>query len=132
MASRKAAAKNALARRIEAVDGKENIKDTITKMSSGEGSNPCQVKLETSSLNKPDSQIREGFTKRRPMNSTRKQPNQAGNRDRYNNGFRRDGRHNERQRAPSLTKHFSGFRFADNDAKWLGINDKKVRKVMCY
>jgi len=64
-------------------------------MSSGEGSNPSQVKLETSSLNKPDSKIRESFTKRRPMNSTRKQLNQAGNRDRYNNEFRRYGRHNE-------------------------------------
>lgn len=131
MASRKASAREALARRVEAADGEGGSKDKLARLFSGEATVPDQQET--------------GFLERRKlgMNSNgkvgkvgpdlRSRPDQSRRNipPRQDNSFRqkntRNLRYNQERQAPPLTKHFNGFQFSETDAAWLGITNEKVR-----
>lgn len=120
MASRKAAAREALARRIEAADGELGSKSKILKMSSGEPTLndnteyvprvavPAQ-QVATGNYTRPDNKVQtSSFSKYSKVNTGKK--------------------YNEENKVPPLTEHFHGFEFSETDAQWLGLATEKGRK----
>ena len=139
MASRKASAREALARRVEAADGEGGSKGKLARLSSGEAT--TQDKPLTSSLGRKLAQSGDG-TKSRPIKVSQPRPvkkSQPSNSrpqpyPRQDDTFQRRGNtfdrgYNREKQAPPLTRHFNGFQFSDTDAAWLGLTNAKVRLI---
>lgn len=125
MASRKAAAREALARRIEAADGDIGSKSKILKMSSGEPTLNDDTKY-TPRVTAPTDQGAKG-------NYTRPETKIKNSFPKYSKAdFAKGKNFNEQKKNPPLTEHFHGFQFSETDAQWLGLGTEKVSKLKMY
>jgi DNA primase catalytic core len=125
MASRKAAAREALARRIEAADGDIGSKSKILKMSSGEPTLNDDTKY-TPRVTAPTDQGAKG-------NYTRPETKIKNSFPKYSKADSAKGKkYNEQKKNPPLTEHFHGFQFSETDAQWLGLGTEKVSKLKMY
>lgn len=119
MASRKAAAREALARRIEAADGDIGSKSKILKMSSGEPTLNDDTKY-MPRVTAPTDQGAKG-------NYTRPETKIKNSFPKYSKADSAKGmKFNEQKKNPPLTEHFHGFQFSETDAQWLGLGTEKV------
>lgn len=141
MVSRKAAAKESIGRRIEAVDGfdPKQQADKLLKLSRGAGTssetddlnqlsfkainaaNPAKARVYPKGLN-PISELRElsSLNTGRSGNKVRKA--KPGNRQQIQ-------RDRSKQQATSMTPHFQGFEFMnESDAEWLGLSRRKAKR----
>jgi DNA primase len=122
MASRKAAARQALARRIEASVGEIGSKSKILKMSSGEPTTQddapyipnvaaSRQRFEKGNYTSPQLRIRNSMPKNSNIRSSQ---------------VKKYTRH---ENDPPITAHFHGFQFCKTDAEWLGITTEKVSSM---
>lgn len=127
MASRKASAREALARRVEEVDGEGMSKAKLARLYSGEATIPDPPASRSSSVGKKI----EGSESRNGISSGMGQSGKKISK-RPENSFRAQNTRtlqfgNERQ-SPPIAKHFSGFQFRETDAAWLGLTSERVRE----
>lgn len=127
MSSRKAASREALARRIEAKDGAiaVNVKQKMMEISSGEGLDPRHQKIQTKSLKHTvrttvSNEI-ENLKRTRNQQQTRKQDSKIPF-----NQLNRGATKKSQPKAPPIVPHFSGFQFSKLDSEWLGVTNEKV------
>eukprot|EP00557_Chaetoceros_sp_GSL56_P011568 CAMPEP_0176487182 /NCGR_PEP_ID=MMETSP0200_2-20121128/5981_1 /TAXON_ID=947934 /ORGANISM="Chaetoceros sp., Strain GSL56" /LENGTH=1054 /DNA_ID=CAMNT_0017883965 /DNA_START=172 /DNA_END=3336 /DNA_ORIENTATION=+ len=121
MASRKAAAREALARRIEAADGDIGSKDKIQKLSSGEPTlsddskyvprvTSSTQKVATGNYTRPQTKIQNSYSKYSKVDTFKSK------------------KYSEKKKDSPLTEHFHGFEFSETDAQWLGLTTEKDKK----
>lgn len=124
MASRKAAAREALTRRVEAADGESGIKNTLARLSSGEASTADDAQLASIVQGMKQDGIKSSSKAR--FESPRLE------KGRSDNGRNQMSRRDSGQRqAPPMIQHFRGFQFTETDAEWLGVTTEKGRKNFC-
>lgn len=127
MASRKAAAREALTRRVEAADGESGSKNTLARLSSGEASTADDAQLASIVHSMKQDGIKSSSKAR--FESPRRE------KGRSDNGRNQMSRRDSGQRqAPPMIQHFRGFQFSETDAEWLGVTTEKVKGLVlfCY
>ena len=121
MASRKAAAREALTRRVEAADGEGGSKGKLARLNSGEATTRDDTQSAASLI---QSMKQDGI--KQSTKARFERPRQV--KGRTDNGRNAIGRrYNEQKQAPPMIQHFRGFEFCDTDSEWLGLTTEKVR-----
>ena len=132
MASRKASARDALARRIEAADGKRASKDTIARMYSGEATvvrdQPEPNLVGDKTTKNSNGELKQSQSSRQFQSRRKIQPRTLD--DSYRARNRRSMQFSKVEQAPPITKHFNGFAFKETDAAWLGITNERVGEAI--
>jgi len=134
MASRKAVAKEALERRIEAADGGGggSRRDLIAKLSSGDGSmnraemgeggrrddsTSTTAATTTNVAGGGGSQtVQDRYPTRRMVDGSRRKT-----------FYKKSFQIKSKEHSPPLTDHFSGFKFNPTDAEWFGLSGKNSK-----
>lgn len=125
MSSRKAAAREAFARRIESVDGATSaVKQKIRTLSSGDDMiSPASGKVrDVVPLDMESNGIKLDRTIKDKSEDNMQSKDVSYLRYRETSGVRRskDNLSNRPTEKPVMTPHFSGFRFSKSDSEWLG------------
>ena len=121
MASRKASAREALTRRVEAADGDSGSKGKLARLNSGEATTRDDPQ---SSASLVESMKQDGI--KQSTKARFERPHQG--KIESGNGSNAIGKRYSKQReAPPMIQHFQGFQFSETDAEWLGLTTEKVR-----